>query len=126
MTASRSEIQHAHNLERKQNGMHVLTRDSGLDASAQIVAHRLARRDKGIEHAQYWWRVIDKMTKKRYGAEGENLADGFNSIGLLIAAWMASVLHRKNILSKKFSKIGIGIAVARSGTPYYVVHFGGK
>lgn len=126
MSVSRSEIQRGHNDERRHNHLPVLIRDSGLEASAQIVAHRLARADKGIEHAAKWWRVIDRLTRKRYGAEGENLADGFNQVSQLMVAWMNSILHRKNILSKKFTHLGIGIAVAKSGKIYYVVHFGGK
>lgn len=125
-TVSRSEIQRDHNDDRRQAGLRGFGRDSGLDASAQIVAHRLAKKDKGIEHAAKWWRIIDKMTRKRYGAEGENLAYNFSDPRALMRAWINSVRHRKNIRNPKFTHIGIGVAVARSGNTYYVVHFGGK
>lgn len=127
MSASRSEIFGAHNHDRHSQGFQLFVRSSGLDASAQIVAHRLARKDQGIKHAARWWRIIDKMTRKRFGAEGENLALDFSTITALFQAWLNSVLHRKNIRNKKFTHIGIGIAMGhRTGRSYYVVHFGGK
>ena len=122
MTASRSEILRGHNQHHNPN----YVRSSGLDASAQIVAHRLGRKDKGIAHAAKWWRIIDKMTKKRYGTEGENLALDYDSANALMTAWMNSPLHKKNIVNPRFKYIGIGVALGRrTGRSYYVVHFGG-
>lgn len=127
MTVTGSQIFAEHNADRRAHGLVQFTRSSGLDASAQIVAHRLARRDQGIGHARFWWRVIDKATRSRYRALGENLALDYGSAVSLMAAWIASVLHRRNIRNPKFRFIGIGIAAGRrSGKPYYCIHFGGK
>jgi uncharacterized protein YkwD len=127
MPASRSQIYEAHNNYRSDHDIRTLKRSSGLDASAQIVAHRLARRDKGIQHSPVWWRVIDKATKKRYGAKGENLGWGYDNISSLFKGWINSYLHKKNIRNKTFDSIGIGIAIGRhSGEPYYVTHFGDR
>ena len=61
-----------------------------------------------------------------YRAAGENLA--MNSNGSVSAAHnslMGSSGHRANILSNKYSHIGIGIAVRSDGTHYYTQLFVG-
>jgi uncharacterized protein YkwD len=37
---------------------------------------------------------------------------------------MKSPLHRKNVLGKDYTEIGIGAAIARDGTIYYTQVFG--
>jgi uncharacterized protein YkwD len=59
---------------------------------------------------------------------GENLAAGFTNPDELVAAWMASPGHRKNILNRKVVEIGLGYA-HRSDDParyydYYVMEVG--
>jgi uncharacterized YkwD family protein len=59
-----------------------------------------------------------------YRAAGENLA--MNSNGSVSAAHnslMGSAGHRSNILSNKYSHIGIGIAIRSDGTHYYTQLF---
>ena len=45
-----------------------------------------------------------------YEHAGENLAVHFVRSAVVVNAWMASPTHRENILSDKFTEIGIGIA----------------
>lgn len=49
-----------------------------------------------IEEAGYQWRVA-----------GENLARGFQTNGQVLAAWMASDTHRKNILNNRYEEVGM-------------------
>lgn len=54
----------------------------------------------------------------------ENVAFGFSSASALVNAWMASPGHRANILNCKAIAVGVGIAKASNGTPYYTQNFG--
>lgn len=60
-----------------------------------------------IEEAGYQWRVA-----------GENLARGYQTSGQVVAAWMASDTHRKNILNYRYEEIGIAtIEGTKDGLP---------
>ena len=41
-------------------------------------------------------------------------------------AWMNSRGHRRNIKSSAYTEIGVGVATANSGQPYWCVTFGSK
>jgi uncharacterized protein YkwD len=64
---------------------------------------------------------------------GENIAWGSGveaSPGAIVRAWMASPPHRRNILTRRFRRIGIGVAagapVAGVGGATYVTDFGAR
>jgi uncharacterized protein YkwD len=66
----------------------------------------------------------------RWRSYGENLAAGQSSAEEVVAAWMASPGHRRNILSTKVREIGIGHTY-RAGDPnryydYYVMEAGSR
>jgi uncharacterized protein YkwD len=66
-----------------------------------------------------------KEAKYRYLDAGENVAFGYNvTPEELVAGWMGSPLHRKNILDKAFTETGLGAVAARDGTIYYTQVFG--
>lgn len=52
---------------------------------------------------------------------GENIARGYPTPSAVVAAWMGSPSHRRNILACGFRRIGIGFH--RDGN-YWVQHFG--
>ena len=56
---------------------------------------------------------------------GENIAYGYPTAAAVMKAWMHSTGHRRNILNKRFTKIGLGMARSADGTPYWVQDFGG-
>jgi len=58
---------------------------------------------------------------------GENIAGGYATPEQVVAQWMASPGHRDNILSPKFTEIGIGVAWGggRYGT-YWTQEFGSR
>jgi uncharacterized protein YkwD len=66
----------------------------------------------------------------RYKAAGydhagaENLGFGWATVRILFDKWMESGIHRRNILSRRWSHIGIGIAVGGSRDRLYTVTFG--
>lgn len=56
---------------------------------------------------------------------GENIAYGYPTAGAVVKAWMNSPGHRANILNRRFTKIGLGLARSDDGTKYWVQDFGG-
>ena len=61
----------------------------------------------------------------KYRACAENIARGQSSSREVMQSWIKSRGHRKNILSSKYSDIGIGIAYMRGG-PYWTQVFGSQ
>jgi uncharacterized protein YkwD len=61
-----------------------------------------------------------------YNYTGENIAefDRDYSLKELMKDWMDSQHHRENILNKKFTEIGVGIARGKKGLVYYTQVFG--
>ena len=57
-----------------------------------------------------------------YRAAGENIAMGYHTPEVVVAAWMASPGHRANFLNASYTKIGVGY-VASGG--YWTQHFTG-
>jgi uncharacterized protein YkwD len=50
---------------------------------------------------------------------GENIAWGYDTAAEVMAAWMASPHHRRNILNCDAKSIGTGVVYAATGIPYY-------
>jgi uncharacterized protein YkwD len=85
-------LRHARNMARKNRMAHVL---GGRDAG-----QRLTR-------AGYRW--------SNYG---ENVAWGYKGVRKVVRSWIKSKPHRKNLLNRKVTEIGVGVAY-RKGTPFY-------
>jgi len=58
-----------------------------------------------------------------YTSAGENIADGFKYTENVCKAWKNSEGHYKNIIGKKYNKIGIGVAQSLNGKYYWVQIF---
>ena len=69
------------------------------------------------------WEEI-KKAQYLYKVAGENLARGYKMDQKTIDAWLASPTHKANILSPKYSEIGIGRKKDKEGHEYVVTHFG--
>ena len=100
---------------RVQAGLGALTLNSQLSRAAQAKADDMAARGY-FEHTtpegHQPWDLI-AAAGYQYQAAAENLAVGLTAGNALIAAWMASPLHRQNILNKRYTEIGVGIARGR-------------
>ena len=59
--------------------------------------------------------VLGRAREAGYFADsvGENIAKGQRSVEEVMAAWMASPEHRKNILNPLFTEAGFGVALGR-------------
>lgn len=111
------------NQRRADNGLPPLAIDATLNRVAQNhSAEQAARRtmshtgadgsDAGqrISRAGYTW-----------SAWGENVAVGYPDAASVMAGWMNSPGHRANILRGTFTEIGIGLAYATNGAPYWTM-----
>lgn len=90
-----------------------------LDRYAQRQANRMARQER-----MYHQNLGVVLKKCRARTVGENVAYGFASARRNVRAWMKSPGHRRNILDRRYTRLGIGVAVSESGTTYTAQVFG--
>ncbi len=122
------------NVERKKHGAPPLAMSRELNKSARFHANFMAENDcfnhlcpnepnlgKRARDAGYEWRAV-----------AENIAAGQEDAARVVAGWMTSPGHRKNILSPKYKEIGIGyVLLDRDGGKvdlrhYWVQNFGAR
>ncbi|SHI14322.1 Uncharacterized conserved protein YkwD, contains CAP (CSP/antigen 5/PR1) domain [Sporobacter termitidis DSM 10068] len=116
--AFKAEVVRLVNVERTDNGMNTLEETQALADMADIRAEESAvffshTRPDGSNCS-----TIFSEHHMPYRVAGENLSKGFSSPEKLVAAWMNSASHRKNILNEKFADIGIGLYVNEDGKIY--------
>lgn len=90
-----------------------------LDRYAQRQANRMAKQQRMFHQDLS---VVLRKCKAR--TVGENVAYGFTSPQANIRAWLQSPGHRRNLLSRSFSRLGIGVATDADGRTYTVQVFG--
>jgi uncharacterized protein YkwD len=112
------ELIDAHNKQREAHRLDPFQKDDDLMDIAQKWAENMAN-GNGLVHQRLQF-------GPDWNAEGENIAEGQNSVDDVINTWMHSLGHRRNILNRSFSYIGVGYAESPNGTPYWCVDFGGK
>lgn len=89
-----------------------LTRSAVLDEAARLKAQHMADNQYFAHYAPdgtspwYWF----KQAGYTYAHAGENLAIHFSDSSEVVEAWMNSPKHRENIVSGKFTQIGVGTA----------------
>jgi uncharacterized protein YkwD len=109
-----------HNRERAGRGLAPLTRSSCLDGVAGAWATRLATGGQLVHNPSAPAQIEACMP---WVAVGENI--GFDgTVDAVTDAWMASVVHRTNILSSTFTHIGVGV-VRKDGNLWVAVNFAG-
>lgn len=59
-----------------------------------------------------------------YRVTAENIAAGQETPEEVVRAWMASQVHRANILNCELRELGVGYAKSRGGRPYWTQDFG--
>lgn len=115
------------NEERVRAGVSPLAEDARLSQAAQLEARQLA--DIGqfahVLPAAPYATPSDRLAaaEYRWRSYGENIASGHRA-DVVMRRWMESPGHRANILSDKFTEIGIGYGIAADGLRYYVQVFG--
>ncbi|NHM31524.1 SafA/ExsA family spore coat assembly protein [Neobacillus terrae] len=109
------------NQERAKNGLPALTADWELSRVARYKANDM--RDKNyFSHTSPTYGDPFAMMRNFgivYKAAGENIAAGQSTPQQVVQAWMNSPGHRANILSRSYTRIGVGYAKGGSQRYYW-------
>ena len=116
------------NVERSKRGLSQLTFNAELSNVATIKSQDMINKNYFSHTSPTYGSPFDMMKKFNisYKAAGENIAKGQTSPAQVVNSWMNSQGHRENILSTKFTDIGIGVAKDSNGTLYWTQMFIGK
>lgn len=117
------EVARLTNIEREKAGVSILKYNDYIAAGAQIRSEELV---VSFSHTRpdgsRFFTVFDDPDFS-YRYIGENLALGYKSPAEVVAAWMKSEGHRANLLSEKYSDIGIGITKGENGRYHWAQIF---
>ncbi|WP_207781880.1 CAP domain-containing protein [Phytoactinopolyspora limicola] len=122
--AAEQEILELTNAERSEHGCQPLRADERLAAAAR--AHSVDMATHGyLDHTSLDGRSpADRAAAAGYHRwGGENVAMGYPTPAAVVAAWMDSEGHRRNILNCDFRAIGVGAAEGSRGM-YWTQKFG--
>jgi uncharacterized YkwD family protein len=100
------------NKERKKNGLANLKADSELANVAQIKSEDMVQKNYFSHTSPTYGSPFEMMENfgVDYSTAAENIAMGQQTPNEVVSAWMKSPGHRRNILNKKVTHIGVGIA----------------
>lgn len=103
------------NAVRKQAGLGPIKGNARLDRSAQAHAEDMLARGFFAHKSPSGTTVRERSTAAGYAWRtiGENIAFGQTSVSEVMETWMDSPGHRKNILTRDFTELGIGLALGR-------------
>lgn len=110
---------------RTASGLGGLTADSTLERAAIEQAGYMAASGR-MQHTA----LRGKDFATRIAARGiaapaaENLAHGRFDVPAVVAIWMNSPPHRRNMLDSRFSKFGLGYATGSDGRRYWTMVLG--
>lgn len=111
------------NMDRKRHGLEPVERDPALDAVARAHSEDMRVADYFAHMSPTTGLPVDRLRRAGYqaSASGENIALN-DSLAEAQASLMASVGHRKNILSPRYTHVGLGLAsrVADERTQWWV------
>lgn len=98
------------NKERAKNGLSALTLDNELSKVAKAKSQDMSANNYFDHTSPTYGSPFDMMKQfgVAYKAAGENIAKGQRTPEEVVKAWMNSEGHRANILSNKFTHIGVG------------------
>lgn len=105
------------NAERAKYGLSQLQVDSELTRAACIRAAEIVNKFSHTRPDGSSWSTVSNV------AYGENIAKGQKTADKVMAAWLTSEGHRKNILKSSYGSIGV-CAYVYNGVTYWVQLFG--
>ncbi|WP_019585016.1 CAP domain-containing protein [Deinococcus apachensis] len=105
-----------------------LMSDARLEQAAQRHAADMAARNYFNHTSQDGRTFVQRITAAGYTwrTVGENIAAGQTSPEEVVAAWLASEGHCRNIMSPSFQELGVGYARGGSYGHYWVQDFGAR
>jgi uncharacterized protein YkwD len=112
------------NLQRAAHGLPGLSESGALDNSAQGWSQTMVATEQFSHGADFSARIT--AAGYSWAASGENIATGYATPRSVVAGWMASLGHCRNILSPSFRDVGIGEVPAgvRVGPATWTADFG--
>ncbi len=115
------------NQQRSAKGLAALKSDSQLARLAQLKAEDMAKKGYFSHTSPTYGSAFDMMKAAGYSyrTAGENIAKGQKTASSVMNGWMNSSGHRANILGTGYTKIGVGYALDKNGTPHWVQIFAG-
>lgn len=128
--AARASVLCIVNAERVARGLPVLTRDAELELAAQRHTDDMVARDFFAHVAPEGTDPGDRIAAAGYDwwAYGENIAAGQRTPRQVMAGWMKSPGHCRNVLEPGFTELGVGTATAAAtispGTGTWTQAFG--
>ena len=90
------------NAERKKVGLKPLALSPRCQAQADKRAKEISQRGRFNHKGAF-------NGLRGYGCMGENIAKGYRSPAAVVRGWMHSKGHRANILSRRFTHLGVGV-----------------
>ena len=96
------------NIERARHGLPALKAADALDSAADIRAAELARSFSHTRPNGSKWHTALSANGISYSGAAENIAAGQSDPCEAVSAWMNSDGHRSNILSGKYTHLGVG------------------
>ena len=108
---------------RQANSLSAFTEESHLAVSSQKFSIKMATESR-MSHDGWFENIIEN------GFHGSSYGQNIGYWGQLSAisvfnAWMASAGHKANILSPKYSYLGVGCVIDSTGTVWWTQDFGG-
>lgn len=113
------------NAERSKQGLSPLTLDWELSRVAKFKSEDM-RDNNYFSHTSPTYGSPFQMMKSfgiSYKSAGENIAAGQQSSAEVMQSWMNSSGHKANILSKNYTKLGVGKATGGSYGTYWTQMF---
>jgi uncharacterized protein YkwD len=119
------QVAQATNQRRTEQGLAPLAINQAIVNAAQAHSNDQAARDTMSHTGSDGSNAGQRISRQGYtwSAWGENVAAGYTDAASVVAAWMNSPPHRDNILNSAFVEIGVGLAYAADGTPYWTQVF---
>lgn len=105
------------NRYRRQAGVAAI--EEGGCANASALHHAEAQAAAG----RMFHRTLSQIEAACKMVGGENIAYGYATPAAALQAWWASPAHRANILDGRYRTMGVAMAYATDGTPYYTQVF---
>lgn len=113
------------NQARAHNGCAALRTDERLRTAARAHSVDMATHNDLSHTGSDGSSFSDRAERAGYPQPmSENIADGYATAEAVVNAWLNSPGHRSNILNCQTRAVGIGLAYASNGTPYWTQDFG--
>ena len=110
------------NAERVRYGLSALTVDTKVQQAAQVRAQETVQSFSHTRPSGASFSSALTEAGVSYTRAGENIAYGQATPQAVVSAWMDSEGHRANILSRNFTKIGVGYTLS-GGAAYWAQLF---